>query len=257
MVHCGIEKAEDVERYDWDNRSRSGFCLLQYTISGEGRFKAGSDSVASPLPPGSAFLISAPGDTRYWLPEGGKWRLGYALFSGLAAFHHCNSVIASRGMVLHLEKATGVLRALCAINAYGETGGYYAASSRLYELLMQLRQWAGGGSGQEAGLLAPALELIEREYTNSQLGVDELAAACGYSRFHFARLFRAGTGDSPQAYLIKSRLRHALRLLGEGRVPPKQVALLCGFNDYSYFCQIFRRHYGITPGNARRSASHP
>lgn len=253
LVSAGVQEAGATGRYHWDNRNRGSFCLLQYTVQGEGWFEDLSTGVAHAIPAGHAFLVTAPGQTRYWLPENGNWRLAYALFSGVAAFHHCKSVIAAKGMVFSLTEAEGVLAALRGIVVEGDRGDFFHASQTLYNLLMALRRWAGAGTSGTEDRLAPAFALIERDYADAQLGVDDLAASCGFSRYHFTRLFRACAGVSPQAYLIKTRLKHALRDLSGSDQPPKQIALACGFNDYSYFCQLFRRNYGLTPGSVRRS----
>lgn len=254
MLACGIQQADREERYYWDNRTRSSFCLLQYTIAGEGRFENLATGELQTLPQGNAFLVTAPSQTRYWLPPGGEWRLGYILFSGEISFTHTSTLIGLRGHILNLQEGgSAVQSALAEVCENRQVQDYFTQSALLYRLLMTLRLWAEGGGRKTGQEIRPALELLESGYADTQLGVERLAAACGYSRYHFSRIFKAQTGSSPQAYLIKLRLQKALGSLERTAAPAKQIALECGFADYAYFCAVFRRHYGISPGSIRRS----
>lgn len=268
MISCGVEQVEDKPSYCFDNRTRGNFCLLQYTIEGEGTFDDLLTDQTIPLPAGTAFLITAPSPTRYRIPHGGHWKQAYALFSGAAAFHHCQQTQAACGMIFELGSnaptSETVLQRLYEINASTNADkissrDFFSASDLTYQLLMHLRRYAENHQSpvnQPASKsITPALKLIERRYSDSGLGVDELAASCNYSRYHFTRLFHSATGASPQALLIKTRLQHALRLLTNSELPAKQIAIQCGINDYSYFCLLFKRNYGLTPGSIRRNTN--
>jgi len=82
------------------------------------------------------------------------------------------------------------------------------------------------------------------------------AAETGLSPFHFLRLFTKALGVSPHQYLVRSRLRHAARLLagdaGDGRAIT-DVALDVGFADLSNFVRSFHRAAGIPPLAFRRA----
>ena len=85
-------------------------------------------------------------------------------------------------------------------------------------------------------------------------GLDALAAMSQFSRFHFIRLFRAVTGESPRQYLIGVRLRAAADRLADTAEPVTQIALEVGFNDISHFNATFRQAFGLSPTAWRRSA---
>ncbi|MET3177752.1 UNVERIFIED_ORG: AraC-like DNA-binding protein [Variovorax guangxiensis] len=92
---------------------------------------------------------------------------------------------------------------------------------------------------------------------NSQhdIGLDGAAAEAGLSSFHFLRLFSQVLGVTPHQYLVRSRLRHAARLLADddGR-PVTEVALDVGFADLSNFVRTFHRAAGVSPGGFRKAA---
>ncbi len=77
--------------------------------------------------------------------------------------------------------------------------------------------------------------------------LDELVAASGYSRFHFCRLFKAETGQTPWQYVLDRRLGRARELLLGSHLSIKEIASKLGFNNPDYFSRIFSRNSGVTP----------
>jgi AraC family transcriptional regulator len=59
---------------------------------------------------------------------------------------------------------------------------------------------------------------------------------------------------TPHQYLIRSRLRHAARLLAHDTRPVTDVALDVGFADLSNFVRTFHRAAGVSPRRFRQAA---
>jgi AraC-like DNA-binding protein len=78
-----------------------------------------------------------------------------------------------------------------------------------------------------------------------------VARIAGCSEFHFARLFRAETGQSLRGYRKRLRLRLALKLISEGQDNLTLVALDSGFSTHSHLTSAFREAMGRTPSAAR------
>ena len=94
--------------------------------------------------------------------------------------------------------------------------------------------------------IAPALELIERDYCQKIYSA-ELAGACGLSQAHLRRLFRECIGMSPVQYknmLLINAARH--RLCSE-HMRVSEVADELGFQDIYSFSQLFKKHTGLSP----------
>jgi AraC-like DNA-binding protein len=84
--------------------------------------------------------------------------------------------------------------------------------------------------------------------------LDALARRAGASRFHFLRLFRGLTGQTPRQFVIAARLRAAAAALRSSRRPVIQIALDAGFGDLSHFHATFARWFGASPLAYRRRA---
>lgn len=82
----------------------------------------------------------------------------------------------------------------------------------------------------------------------------ELAALCGVSIRHFVRLYRALTGESVTAHLVRSQVARAAVLLKDDSLPLKQVAARLGFAHPGSFSAAFRRATGMSPSQYRQQA---
>ena len=103
------------------------------------------------------------------------------------------------------------------------------------------------------GFYQAAHRLIERDCSDPQLDPATVAAALGCSRATLYRLF-ARQGESVAALIWHARLRRARALIASGRFatrPLADIAFLAGFTDQAGFNRMFKRRYGLTPGEAR------
>jgi AraC family transcriptional regulator len=96
------------------------------------------------------------------------------------------------------------------------------------------------------------------EYVHAHLGgeldIRGMASAASLSRFHFARAFKASTGQTPYQYVSAKRLAQAKVLLARNQ-PIAEIALALNFSSQPNFTRAFRREFGITPGQYREQHS--
>ena len=83
-----------------------------------------------------------------------------------------------------------------------------------------------------------------------------LASLIGLSPYYFLRLFKRVTGQSPNQYVICTRLRRAADRLLVTKAPIATVAFDVGFKDISHFNACFRVVFGCSP-RQWRSGSKP
>lgn len=89
--------------------------------------------------------------------------------------------------------------------------------------------------------------------SHAEVDLEQAARQAGLSPFHFLRLFSSVLGVTPHQYLVRSRLRHAARLLTED-VPVTDVAYDVGFGDLSNFVRTFHRAAGVSPTKFRQAS---
>jgi AraC-like DNA-binding protein len=86
------------------------------------------------------------------------------------------------------------------------------------------------------------------------IDLDATAGQAELSPFHFLRLFSGVLGVTPHQYLVRSRLRHAARLLADDERPVTDVAYDVGFGDLSNFVRTFHRAAGVSPRGFRQAS---
>jgi AraC family transcriptional regulator len=91
-----------------------------------------------------------------------------------------------------------------------------------------------------------------RAHLDEELTLERLAGETGFSPYHFARLFRQTTGQTPHQFVLGERIRRAQALLSGTDQPLAAIAVESGFASQSHFTQVFRRQLGCTPGQYRR-----
>jgi AraC family transcriptional regulator len=82
---------------------------------------------------------------------------------------------------------------------------------------------------------------------DTDLTLAALATESGYSRAHFARMFKAATGQSPHRYLLELRLAKAQSMLMDRALPLTDIALACGFSSHAHLSTAFRSRFGVAP----------
>lgn len=91
-------------------------------------------------------------------------------------------------------------------------------------------------------------------HSHRDIDLEHAAAQAGISPFHFLRLFSGVLGVTPHQYLVRSRLRHAARLLADDERPVTDVAYDVGFADLSNFVRTFGRAAGVSPRRFRQAS---
>ena len=94
-------------------------------------------------------------------------------------------------------------------------------------------------------MLANALSYI-RENLFTVRSVGEVADALRVTETYLFRLFRTELKTTPKKYLTDKRLVAADSLLRLGR-RPTEVALECGFSEYTTCFRAYKRMFGTSP----------
>ncbi len=101
------------------------------------------------------------------------------------------------------------------------------------------------------GRLVRLLQHID-EHFSDPLTHHDFCRLTGMSSTKLCRLFRDVVGMRPLAYLHQVRIRGAQRMLVEQDARVADIAQQVGFADANYFCRVFRRELGMSPGVFRQ-----
>ena len=265
VTSVGYDRCRDPS-YDWHGlrRGDTPYVLLQHTFEGRGHLRIARQRQV--LTAGDTMLLTFPHDNRYWLARGDRWEFFWLCLNGREVLRVWRDAMAAGGSVVQLpEDAIQRLAGLALDVMEGRASTPARASAIAYTAAMEvadaLLPWGMQGSAgrPEAVRRAVSLAGARSRLSDPQRRIDvaALAAASGYSRYHFSRLFTQSEGVSPARYVLQLRLEEAMAALRTSPAPIKTIAARCGFADPNYFAKAFRRAFGLTPSEFRKSGTIP
>lgn len=97
------------------------------------------------------------------------------------------------------------------------------------------------------------MEVMEKNYDNSEFGVQELADAMGMNRNILSKKLNAECGLPTAQFIRNYRLDIAKKLIMENVANRNitEIAYRVGFNDPKYFTRCFTKQYGASPSSFR------
>ena len=108
---------------------------------------------------------------------------------------------------------------------------------------------------RQSTLTDQIIEYISQHYADIQ-DLSFVVDVFHYSTVHVNSLFKKRLGVSLWRYILHIRLDRACDMLVNG-IHASEVALSCGFKDYSTFYRMFKKCYGITPTKCKRLGRKP
>ncbi|MBK1894739.1 AraC family transcriptional regulator [Chryseobacterium paridis] len=98
------------------------------------------------------------------------------------------------------------------------------------------------------------IQYIE-DHLDTELSLEKVAEIGAYSPFHFHRIFKLITGETLQNYIIRKKIeKSALYLSLRKGVDIKEIYMDLGFANHSVFNKTFKKYYGKSPSEFRKSA---
>lgn len=95
-----------------------------------------------------------------------------------------------------------------------------------------------------------ALRFIEEHYRENLMQAD-IAAAVHLNPAYFSTLFKKNMNKGFSEYLSERRIKAVQQRLAGSTERIKDIAAAEGFDDYPYFCRLFKRLVGLTPQEYR------
>ena len=92
------------------------------------------------------------------------------------------------------------------------------------------------------------------EHYCSGVTLDDIAASAGISKSLCNSVFKRYVGESPITYLMRFRARKVAEYLRGKQLPLSEIAALTGFNGVSYMSETFKRFFGVSPREYKKSA---
>ena len=231
---------------------------LVVTLEGEGAFRYG-DTVY-PLTPGKGFMCML-GDphSAYFYPGHARkpWIFLWMDFSGETAVRMVEELSSLYGHVFDLPLDSGLIRYLKSfrnqrrsIRFVSPTEGARIVCDVLALLGENLERKDIDSPGNR---LVQAAQAAISKNLDRTWNLSDIAARLKVSREHLTRIFRDRTGMTPQEFAAEERMQFAVRLLRDSFQSCEEIAEQTGYSSAVSFNRAFRRRFGYSPMQYRKS----
>lgn len=95
-------------------------------------------------------------------------------------------------------------------------------------------------------------QFIEMHFAES-VTLEQLARVFFVSKEYLSKVFKLEFGRNVTDYILFLRMEKAKEWLADDSIPIKAVAEMAGYEDVTYFYRVFKKHFGIAPGEMRKS----
>jgi len=210
------------------------YVLIHYVESGCGVLYKNNRSY--PVHKGQAFIILKGEITSYVADRSEPWEYRWIGFDGKLSSKYSTlpSVLDIHDSIFPnvTEKQEGFTEYVLASQLFRMTAELFADENHANQHIRRVKNY------------------IKHAYMNN-ITVEQIAASIPLDRRYLTRIFKRETGMTVQEYIISIRMKNACDLLEKGK-SVVETAMLCGYTDTCNFSKMFKRTYGVSPGEYRR-----
>lgn len=126
---------------------------------------------------------------------------------------------------------------------------------QLLSMLSEMQSVVLGGrksevTGNIRDCIKDAAAYIDENYFE-ELTLSALADKYGVESSYFSKLFKQETGENLMLYIAGKRMEKAKELMRREEINIAEVAFMVGYDDYTYFSKVFKKHTGVSPREYR------
>jgi signal transduction histidine kinase/ligand-binding sensor domain-containing protein/DNA-binding response OmpR family regulator len=110
--------------------------------------------------------------------------------------------------------------------------------------------------GIDERFLDKLVKIVEKKIDDPDFTVEVLASEMGMVSRVLYRKLKALINQNPGDFIFEMRMKRALQILLQRKVPVSEIADMVGFNDRKYFSICFRKYYGLSPTAYLKKNSH-
>ncbi|NWL88061.1 AraC family transcriptional regulator [Paenibacillus sp. 79R4] len=171
---------------------------------------------------------------------------------------HLSNAIVFREEIVWQKEALDYIRKLYEL-CHAQVEGYELLALSQFELLfLLLYQNTVGYHGlhqeysRDMNALKNMLGYIQSHFAEN-ISLQEIAAAGSVGRSKCCTLFRNSLKKSPIEYLASYRIQKSVDFMTNDSLNMTEISAACGFNSSSYFAETFKKIWGVSPTEYRKT----
>ncbi|MEK4372001.1 response regulator [Paenibacillus sp. FSL R5-0473] len=90
------------------------------------------------------------------------------------------------------------------------------------------------------------------QHCMEMITLEQLAQIFFVSKEYLSKVFKKEYEVNVTDYVVQLRMTRAKEWVMDEQIPFKHIAEMAGYEDVSYFYRVFKKHFGISPGEMRK-----
>lgn len=247
--------------YNWNQDHvirQNGFPYFQWIqcCEGKGKFILGDHEYL--VSPGQG-LILYPNVPHEYYPIEEPWIVNWISIGGYATNDLFNNSPLKRSGVYSLSEGNTIdnkFKIILNVKASDNRSSTITYSKYIYEILLDLFLYASLNNDYKVNenylKISPVLDYISENF-HKLITLQELSQILNITPEHLCILFKNATGLRVFEYINNLRIKNSKELLISNKeMQIKEISKICGFDDTSYFCSVFKRFENMSPNQFRK-----
>ena len=117
----------------------------------------------------------------------------------------------------------------------------------LYYALSLLNSESDNGEISRESVFEAIVNYVDRHYKEADMSLGRLSETFSYTTKYLSSLFKKNMQIGFNTYLNNLRIQLACELIEIGEKSIAEISAACGYNDYTYFLKVFKKHLSKTP----------
>lgn len=128
-------------------------------------------------------------------------------------------------------------------------------STASMEDMQRLIAWCvkGDEPGEDDQGIVPRIVDYIRENIYNDIRKDDISNLVHLNSDYITRVFKKETGYSVKSFIIREKMMTARQLLKTTSLSVGSIAMQLGYNNFSHFSAAYKKEFGISPGEEKRS----
>lgn len=254
--HYGAEIC--AKNYSFGPTVRDNY-VLHFIVDGKGKFTI--DGITTQLKTGDMFILPK-GKVAFYQADGEHpWTYLWVGFSGSKAENILSKTQLLDHYFCHSTLESKVLDQIVKLTQFRDQKlddvTELQLIAELYKLLAFLMEELPSKSMSDSNILIQnyikqTKKIIHTQYSKT-LKVSQIAKKLNLNRSYLYKIFKEETGYSLKDYLIQIRMEKSADLLTSTTFHISEIANAIGFPDALTFSKAFKKHFGQSPSNYRKT----
>nr|WP_239544293.1 AraC family transcriptional regulator [Virgibacillus halotolerans] len=157
----------------------------------------------------------------------------------------------------NLEDILSLLHEITKQRKNGKRNDSFTLQYLLFQVLQAIFNPASSmpnlsGTNELDQRLISIIAFIESHLTESDLSLDKVSNHFHLNKYYFSHYFKQYMSLPFYRYVSLKRLATAVTMIKQNQVSIEEIAIQCGFPDYSSFYRLFKKEYNLSPKNFQK-----